>query len=447
MILLFTPKINNRVHYIVKTLLKDICGFEYNITNSAEDFLNYRGCRINYSDRDLPGTSLKIFPSGFLLQKGVKDFQPNFIMQDDVPLLFPNTRDDVRCDLGYDIFSSAFYQLSRYEEYLPFLEDRHGRFEADQSFAYQHGFLEKPVVDINAMNLAEKLTTLFPFIKKREKQFTFIPTYDIDVAYAYKAKGFARTILLFLKDILLLNRKNLLYRIAVINGSKPDPFDTYDLQLQLQRKYKLNPVYFFLCSRLGPKDRNISIHSPAFTSLVKTIGDYAETGIHPSYASNHRPARLAEEISILSGILNMPIEKSRQHFLKFELPHTYQQLIKHGIKKEFSMGFASHTGFRAGTCSSFYFYDLSMETETKLQIFPTQVMDGTLRDYMKLKPAEALKKIQQIMDEVKRVEGTFISLWHNDTLNNKDEWAGWYHVYIQMLEYATNKQGNASVVE
>ena len=439
MILLFTPKINNRVHYISKTLLKDICGFDYSITNSTEDFLNYRGCRINYSDKDLPGTSLKIFPSGFLLEKGVKDLQPQFKIQNGVPLLFPNTRDDVRCDLGYDIFSSAFYQLSRYEEYLPFLEDRHGRFEADQSFSYQNGFLEKPVVDINAKELIQKLITLFPFVKSKERKFTFIPTYDIDVAYAYKAKGFARTILLFLKDILLFDRKNLLYRIAVLKGSKPDPFDTYELQLQLQRKYNLNPVYFFLCSRFGPKDRNISLHSPAFTSLVKTIGDYAETGIHPSYTSNHKPGRLEEEVNLLSEILNMPIEKSRQHFLKIELPNTYQQLIKHGIKKDFSMGFASHTGFRAGTCSPFFFYDLSMETETKLQVFPTQVMDGTLRDYMKLSPAEALKRIQKIIDEIKQVDGTFISLWHNDALNNKDAWKGWYDVYIQMIDYALTK--------
>ncbi len=439
MILLFTTKINNRVQYITKTLLRDICGFDYKVTNSSEEFLNFRGGKINYSGRELPGAALKVYPSGFLHEKGVRDFVPEVEKRDDFPVLFPLTRKDVSCDLGFDIFSSSFYQLSRYEEYLPFLEDRHGRFEADQSIAYLHGFTDIPVIDIHAQHLQSKLLEIFPFLEPRKKSFTFIPTYDIDVAYAFRGKGVARTLFLLVKDIFTFNFSKLRHRIEVISGKQQDPFDTYDFQLRLQKQYRLKPVYFFLCGQYGPKDKNISIHSRTFQTLVKTIGDYAETGVHPSYASNFKEYRLKEETELLSGILNRTIKNSRQHYLKLKLPRTYQNLLKTGIKNDFSMGFASHTGFRAGTCTPFNFFDLSMETETRLKVYPTAIMDGTLRDYMKFAPEEALAKAKEIVDAVKRVDGTLITLWHNDSLNEQNHWTGWRKVYLELIEYIQNE--------
>ncbi|TVQ16430.1 MAG: hypothetical protein EA361_04170 [Bacteroidetes bacterium] len=439
MILLFTTKINNRVQYIAKTLLRDICGFDYKVTNSSEEFLNFRGGKINYSGRELPGAALKVYPSGFLHEKGIRDFVPEVVKRDDFPVLFPLTRKDVSCDLGFDIFSSSFYQLSRYEEYLPFLEDRHGRFEADQSLAYLHGFTDIPVVDLQAKHLQSKLLETFPFLEPRKKSFTFIPTYDIDVAYAFRGKGVARTFFLFAKDIFTFNFSKLRHRIEVISSRQQDPFDTYDLQLRLQKQYRLKPVYFFLCGQYGPKDKNISIHSRTFQTLVKTIGDYAETGVHPSYASNFKEYRLKEETELLSGILNRTIKNSRQHYLKLKLPQTYQNLLKTGIKNDFSMGFASHTGFRAGTCTPFNFFDLSMETETRLKLYPTAIMDGTLRDYMKFRPEEALAKTKEIVDAVKSVDGTLITLWHNDSLNDQNHWTGWRKVYLELIKYIQNE--------
>lgn len=99
------------------------------------------------------------------------------------------------------------------------------------------------------------------------------------------------------------------------------------------------------------------------------------------------------------------------------------------------MGFASHAGFRAGTCTPFMFYDLTLESETRLKVFPMIIMDGTLKDYMKLKPSEALEKIRSLIDTVKAVEGTFISLWHNDALTDSGPWEGWQDVYCGLIEY------------
>jgi hypothetical protein len=435
MILIYTTKITNRLQYVVRTVLSEICGFDYKVTQSSEEFLNFKGAKLNYSNRDLPGTDLRIYSSGFVAQKGVKEFTPSVRLINNIPYLFPQQDNSMVFDVDYDIFAACFYMLSRYEEYLPHVEDRHGRFEADQCLAYQMGFLEMPLVDLYAYELRQLILQTYPFVEARSRKFTFIPTYDIDSAYAYKGKGFARHSLLIIRDLITFRFSELADRAMVIWGSRKDPLDTYDFQLELQEKYKLQPVYFFLSGSFGPKDRNISINSSSFHTLVKKIGDYARTGIHPSYASHHKPKALEKEIETLSSILNRPIENSRQHFLKMKIPQTYQNLLKADIKNDFSMGFASHAGFRAGTCTPFMFYDLSLESETRLKVFPMIIMDGTLKDYMKLKPSEALNKLKSLVDAVKAVDGTFISLWHNDSLTDSGQWEGWQDVYCGLIDY------------
>jgi len=45
--------------------------------------------------------------------------------------------------------------------------------------------------------------------------------------------------------------------------------------------------------------------------------------------------------------------------------------------------------------------------------------------------------IKFIIDKVKKVNGTFISLWHNESLSEKWRWKGWRIVYDRLLEYAS----------
>ena len=96
------------------------------------------------------------------------------------------------------------------------------------------------------------------------------------------------------------------------------------------------------------------------------------------------------------------------------------------------MGYASNSGFRAGICTPYYFYDLKKETTTNLKIVPFQVMDVTLRDYMGLAPNEAIKEVEQIMEEVRNVNGTFVSIWHNETVTDLGHWKGYRKVFEKM---------------
>jgi hypothetical protein len=48
-----------------------------------------------------------------------------------------------------------------------------------------------------------------------------------------------------------------------------------------------------------------------------------------------------------------------------------------------------------------------------------------------------MQHIKPLIDQVKRVDGTFISLWHNDSLNDQKLWKGWRRIYEEMIQYAS----------
>ena len=160
-------------------------------------------------------------------------------------------------------------------------------------------------------------------------------------------------------------------------------------------------------------------------------------GIHPSYSSNANQKIVAKEIKNLNQVLNKDVTKSRQHFLKLTFPDTYRNLIECDIQEDYSMGYAEQVGFRASICSQFYFYDLIKDEMTNLRLYPFAVMDATLNNYMKIKPEDTMKYVLPLIQETKAVKGTFISLWHNESLSNVWEWKDWEAVYEQVVKAAS----------
>ena len=66
-------------------------------------------------------------------------------------------------------------------------------------------------------------------------------------------------------------------------------------------------------------------------------------------------------------------------------------------------------------------------------------MDGTMRDYLELNTDESYDKVTKLIQEVKNVNGTFILLWHNETLSGEKRWEGWITLYRKIIDYALDK--------
>ena len=172
--------------------------------------------------------------------------------------------------------------------------------------------------------------------------------------------------------------------------------------------------------------------------MIKHLADHAQMGIHPSFASNFDFETLKMEKNRLENIVNKEVIHSRQHFLKLELPKTYRNLNELLVEFDYSMGYASMPGFRASICTPFYFYDLELEKMTNLMVHPFCVMDATFKFYLKYNPEKSLDTIKYFVDQVKNVNGQFVSLWHNEAWSDYKEWKGWKNLYQNMIEYIQN---------
>ncbi|MBK9479208.1 MAG: polysaccharide deacetylase family protein [Bacteroidetes bacterium] len=436
MILVFTPKINNRIRYIFRLLFTDVLGIGVRLTENVNEFKLHDGAKINYSGHAF-GDELFFMSKPFLLETGIKDQEITVFDWEGIKAFFPTSRS---ATLPFDPFAASFYLVSRYEEYLPTIHDKHNRFEALESLAFQNNFLHLPLVNIWAEKIKHLISAKYPEVIFPIKKFSHVPTIDIDNAFAFREKGFMRSIGASLRSLSKFDFKEFAERAKVILGMQADPYDTYKLLHDLHAKHQLHPVYFFLFAAYGLNDKNVPTRSQRFRYLIKSIADTSDVGIHPSYNSNFKVDKLEREVHGLAKVLNREITRSRQHFLKLTFPDTYRNLINLDITDDYTMGYASEIGFRASICDSYNFYDLDLEIETKLRLHPFQVMDATLNFYLQISPEESIVRIKQIIDEVHKVKGTFISLWHNETIAEYKFWKGWSKVYLEMLEYAATKQ-------
>lgn len=431
MLLIYSHKITNRLTYTCNLLFKDLSQCKFEITKDKKAFDEYEGPKLCYSYRKREGKMVFIRSVDLLFETGIKDLDLKVSDWSDTKCLFST---DDQSDLPFDIFSASFFMTSRYEEYLPHMRDLYDRFDAQMSIADHHGFLHQAVVNRWAEALFLKIESLFPEFELTRNKYDVYTTIDVDNAWAYLEKGLVRTLAGFFKSILTLNFKTFSERFKVLLGLEKDAYDTYDYQEAIQEKYKLKIIYFVLLGDYGKNDKNIPFHSKKFQQLIKSLADIGIAGIHPSFGSNKSPKRLDKEIKRLENIIKREVVHSRQHFLKLRLPDTYRNLIEYGIKHDYTMGYASKPGFRAGICSPFYFYDLDMELETNLKVHPFAFMEGTFKYYMNLHPEEAKSHILNFIEEVKLNRGVFISLWHNDSLNDKGIWKGWRSLFEEMQE-------------
>ena len=429
--LILVPKATNRLHYIFDLILKDLLGISFKFTTDNETFASYDGPKMHYGSNrfwDEPFQKAK----SLLFEHDIKEQEPKIIEYQDLKAIFPVYND--KSMFPFDIFAASFYLVSRYEEYLPHINDKHNRFQAEDSILFKMNMLEKPLINIWALELGKKLQDIYPNLKLKKKSFEFIPTYDVDAAWAYKNKGIFRTIAASARDFFHLNFEEWKRRRRVIAGLEDDPFDTFDLQIQLQKELNLHPIYFILCGEYDLNDKNISLRNNDFQNLIKKLGDYARVGIHPSYSSYLNKEKVKTEITNLSKVLNREITNSRQHFLRLNMPLSYQILIDLDITDDYTMGYPSQVGFRAGIADTFPFFDLEHDNVTSLNIHPFAVMDGTLRDYLGLNTDEAYERVAKLVNEVKNVNGTFILLWHNHSLSNEKIWEGWLPLYKKILD-------------
>jgi hypothetical protein len=424
LLLIYSHTTSPRLQYICNFIFAELLGNEFSITIDSEEFKNYEGVKINYSNQHFEFTTFTIQPHTLLFETGIKEQTPDCFENNGTKAFFKT----IGSNFSFDVFAACFYLLSRYEEYLPHTKDMYGRYAHENSLAFKEGFLNMPLVNIWVKDFANSLQMKYVAFKFQISNFKFLPTYDIDIAYSYKYKGLLRNIGGFFKSPSL-------ERVKVLLGLQKDPFDSYKLLHALHQQNNLLAIYFFLVAEKNSGyDKNILPHKNEVWQLIKQHAKKYTIGIHPSWQSGDIPALLKKEKAYLEAMGETKITASRQHYIRFNLPEGYQKLINAGITDDYSMGYGSINGFRASVASSFFWYDLQNEVQTNLRIHPFCFMDANSFYEQKFTAAQAYDELLHYYKICKEVNGTLITIWHNNFLGTALEFKGWREVYEKFIK-------------
>jgi len=426
---IYTSRDTPRLRYISALILGDILGLPWEITTDKRK--TRKPPVINYTDENIAG-SFNLSPDKLLFENDLKIKEIAVTSWKGLPVFFTTPPGS---EFPFDVFAASFYLVSRYEEYLDNQADEHGRYRASSSIAFKNGFLRIPVVDLWVNEFARAMIRKFRNIAIKRNEFKALLTIDADQPYAYLGKNLFESIGGLVED-LRSHKTNISKRYRAVTQVTKDPFDVFEYIIETINHTQVNTRFFFPMGDHSRYDKNPSWKNGVYRKLIEKISSQFNTGLHPSYNAAFGKNTIKEEKDRLKHITGKNIEASRFHYLRFKLPDSYRCMIENGITEDYSMGYSDEPGFRAGISRPYFFYDILKDQQTELKIFPFQIMDEIIFGSKKMNHEAARQFIMEMINSVRKVGGTFISIWHNTSLLEGEQG----HAGRELFEFMLNNQ-------
>ena len=413
------------IKYIIDFLLGDTLSADHSNT-----YIGYTDC-----SEEFHKYKLVIIPSGFFDENcyGKPHSMPELPLKtiEDIPLLFgvPEIiRQDNRIILKADIIASAYFLLSRYEEFAcRQIRDAHGRFPGKESLPYRAGFIHRPVVDEYGRLLRKLLREVKINLPEPDKKINKIYlTVDIDVPFLFRGmKG-------LLRGLLSSKYRNTALK-TFFGHITNDPAYTFPSIIEQNKKLKesdassVENIYFFKSQGKSPQDKPVY---NLFSKDIQQIFSLCEkenitVGLHASYYSGIHPEVIIKEKENLEKASSRTITCNRHHFLSCREPEDFCRLSEAGITDDFTMGYADVSGFRLGTCRPVSYINPVDRKVYPLTLHSLTVMECTLdrKEYMNFQYDEALLYCKNLIDKIAEFNGEVTLLWHNTSfIESPDNW-------------------------
>ncbi len=307
------------------------------------------------------------------------------------------------------------------EEYKSSFKDKYHRFLFSLS---QNRNVFNPAV---SQFLVEK--GLKPFYPKNKK-FAVCLTHDIDILY------FTRRRLLYESSLAFRQKKPLRAARIVLNRmqKKFNPLWNFKKIISLEKKYEASSTFFFLALEKKEEDFNFDIRNlkDEFRDIIQAGH---EVGLHAGHEASTDIRKMKQQKSRIEEIINMPVSGCRNHFLRFQIPGTWELLSQAGFKYDSTFGYADCVGFRNGMCHPFKPYHLITGNFIDILEIPLIIMDDTFLSYMHFDYKAALKMSKDLIDKVAELKGTITILWHNSNMLDKQ-----LQLYEELLSYCQERE-------
>jgi len=330
--------------------------------------------------------------------------------------------------LHFDLLGSAFYILTRTEEYLSPVRDAHDRFPASASHALTHGYLHRPVVDEYVEILWRCIQHLWPGAERKKDSFRTMVTHDVDAPFEYLFRPAWKAARIFGGDLLRRHSPRLAFSRAArwfdvkYRGNwQRDPLYTFETIMDISESHGLKSAFYFLAGRNSPMDGEYDLPHPRIAALMRRIRDRGhEIGYHGSYTTYRDADTTRREVRELKeAAARLGIEQAtwggRQHYLRWNAPATWHNYAEAGLNYDTTLSYADHAGFRCGTCHPFQVFDVEQGKALNLTEYPLVVMECSVLDerYMNMKLDDAFSYIMKLKAACRRFSGCFSVLWHN----------------------------------
>ena len=340
--------------------------------------------------------------------------------------------------LGIDVFGSAFFMLSRYEEAVVPTRDHLDRFPASASIAARSGFLDRPIVDEYIELLWAALARRIPSLVRRECDFRISPSHDVDEPSRDAFRGLGAVLKESAGDF--LKRRNFGRAVAGpwhwLHGQlalhPDDEYNTFDRLMDESEARGTRSTFFFMAGSSNLAfDRHYGLRHPAIRRLIRRIHDRGHLiGLHPSFETYRDGGLLSREADTLRDtlwLLGIRQDRlgARMHYLRWSLPHTWRALVEAGLDFDASLGFADAPGFRCGTCHEYRAFDVLSGQPMDLRVKPLIAMDVTVMDskYLGLgTSSQAHEVFRTLRRRCEAVGGDFSTLWHNNEFSRPGSW-------------------------
>jgi len=352
--------------------------------------------------------------------------------------------------VAVDVFGSAFFMLTRYEEMVVGERDGYGRFSASASLAGREGFLRVAIVDAYLELLWGALRRLGPGLERRPRSFRLALTHDVDDPLASMGRTPRRLVRQLAADALVrrdpaLAAQRVRSWAALPRGDfRLDPYNTFDFLMGVSERHGIAGAFYFLATeQASTRNGPYTLEHPWVRSLIATIhGRGHEIGYHAGFDTYRDAQRTGEEFRRLRAVTReLGVSQSqwggRQHYLRWENPSTWENWERAGLDYDSTVGFADRIGFRLGTSHEFQVFHLRRRQPLRLRERPLLVMDRTLFEYMRLSPQDAEQAVLEVARECRRAGGTLTLLWHNSTLPRAAQ-RRWYEELTAALAQASS---------
>ena len=323
-----------------------------------------------------------------------------------------------------DMFAACFFMLTRWEEYVNKTRDEHNRFPAYASLAYKEGFLDKPIVNELIEEFKQQLLQLDNSLVFKEQEFKLVLTHDVDAIYRWK--NLVQVLRVAVGD--LIKRKNIklafdrvLEYIFIKKGLKKDPFDTFDWLMDVSESVGVKSRFYFMSGGITEHDNRYKIDEEKSLEIIEKIKNRNHIiGIHPSYNAYNNFEQLKKEKKFLEQMTNQKIIEGREHYLRFEVPTTWQIWEDNRMHLDSTCGYADREGFRCGTGDEFSVFNILTRKKLNLKERALIFMDDNHHSYDNISIEESYQRVKKLIELSKNHHSTITLLFHNSIfINNK----------------------------